>query len=31
MSFLNLEVELDPNGTQDSQDEWDDYGDNCTF
>ena len=31
MSYLDLEVELNPKGPNDSQDEWDDYGDNCTF
>jgi len=31
MSYLDFEVELDPNYSQDSQDDWDQHGDNCTF
>lgn len=31
MSCLDNEVELDPNGSHDSQDDWDQYNDNITF
>ena len=32
MSLLeSVEVELDPKDSQDSDQDWDQYGDNCTF
>lgn len=31
MSCLDFEVELDPNGSQNSEDDWDQYNDNITF
>lgn len=29
--FICVEVELDPKGSQESQDDWEQYNDNCTF
>lgn len=31
MLFLNVKVELDPKGTPNTQDDWEQYNDNCTF
>ena len=31
MSILVFEVELNPKGSNESQDEWEQYNDNCTF
>lgn len=31
MSILVFEVELDPKGSSESNDDWDQYNDNCTF
>jgi hypothetical protein len=29
--FLKVEVELDPKGTAEVEDDWEQYNDNCTF
>ena len=31
MSCWEFKVELDPKGSQDSEDDWDQYNDNITF
>lgn len=31
MSNVDFEVELEPKGSHESQDEWEQYNDNCTF
>ncbi len=31
MSSLEFEVELEPKGSLESEDDWEQYNDNCTF